>query len=117
MAARAMKFRHDVAGDRVHVWLEGDLDGSNCNCLRAFWDCHIPEDASQVDVDMLEVDAIDGESIAHLVGIVRTHLASGAAIALRHAPQMLAHTLYKTGMLGNARLELIEPRSDEQHHT
>lgn len=109
-----MKFRHRISGSSAHVELAGDLDARECNCLQAFWDCHLPDDLATLDLDMAAVDSLDAESVAVLTTLVRNHLATGAEVTLHHPPQMLAHTLYKIGLLDHAGLTLIEPRTDEQ---
>jgi len=112
-----MKFRHRPTDAGMHVELAGDLASADCNCLQAFWDCHIGNDAAAVDIDMAALDEIDAESIAVLTTLVRTHLQTGAEVTIHRPPQMLAHTLYKIGLLDHAGLTLIDPRSDEQQAT
>jgi ABC-type transporter Mla MlaB component len=112
-----MKFRHTIDGHTVKVVMSGDLDSRECACLQAFWDCHIGENHAAVDIDLAAVDTIDAESIAVLTTLIRSQLALGTEVTLHRAPQMLAHTLYKIGLLDHSGLTLIEPRSDEQHAT
>jgi hypothetical protein len=59
-------------------------------------------------VDMLDLEILDGLAMAMVVGSVRRCL----PLRIRYAPQMLAHTLYKIGLLGSEGLELLEPRYD-----
>jgi len=106
-----MKFRHEIRGGVTRIELSGDLAG--CDCLRAFWDCHVDADAAAVEIEMSGVDEMDGPSVAVLSTAVRSHLATGAEVTITHAPQMLAHTLYKIGLLDHAGLTLIDPRNDE----
>ena len=58
----------------------------------------------------LDLDA--GEAVAAAVDGVRALLV-GRRLILVEAPQMLAHTLYKVGMLADPRLALERPREDE----
>ncbi len=58
----------------------------------------------------LELD--DGSAVAEAVNVLRALLAQ-AHVVVRNAPQMLAHTLYKTGMLRGERLALETPRQEE----
>jgi anti-anti-sigma factor len=109
-----VKFSHRIDGNTTRVGLAGELDGASCNCLQAFWTCHLDERAPRVEIDMTEVDGIDGESIAVLVGIIRGHVEAGSEVVVRAAPQMLAHTLYKAGLLKQPGLRLESPRADEQ---
>jgi ABC-type transporter Mla MlaB component len=104
-------------GHAGRVELAGDLHAADCNCLRSFWDCHVASDATAVEIDMAEVDSLDGPTVAVLTDIVRGHLDAGAEVTVVEAPQMLAHTFYKIGLLDHAALTLIDPRSDEQHYT
>lgn len=110
-----MKIHHEERDDGVRVWVSGDLDSSQCNCLRAFWDCHIDEAATRVDIELADLDSLDGESVAVMVDIVRDHLTRGASVIVHHAPQMLAHTFYKIGLLAESRFQLIDPRVEEPY--
>jgi anti-anti-sigma factor len=112
-----MKFRHQTRGDTLYVELAGDLVSADCNCLRSFWECHVGDDLPAIEIDMTAVDSMDSESVAVLTELVRDHVATGAEVTLHQAPQMLAHTLYKIGLLDHAGLTLVDPRSDEQHAT
>lgn len=112
---RGMKVHHEEYDGGVRVWVSGDLDSSQCNCLRAFWDCHIDEAAARVDIDLTELDSLDGESVAVMVDIVRGHLSRGADVSVHLAPQMLAHTFYKIGLLTDSRFQLIDPREEEPY--
>jgi len=64
----------------------------------------------QLDLNELELD--DGSAVAEAVNAIRD-LLKLAPVLVSHAPQMLAHTLYKVGMLEGGRLTLHEPRADE----
>lgn len=110
-----MKIRHQQDGGAVRIWVSGDLDSGQCDCLQAFWNCHIDETAAQVDIELADLDCLDGQSISALVEIVRQHLSAGAAVTVHHAPQMLAHTFYKIGLISNPRFELIAPRQEEPY--
>jgi hypothetical protein len=61
-------------------------------------------------LDLLDLDLEDGVSVAETVNALRILLAHHGTMTLLHAPQMLAHTLYKIGMLQDGRLVLIRPR-------
>jgi len=63
-----------------------------------------------LELDELELD--DGSAVAEAVNALRRLLEHGKVV-LHHAPQMLAHTLYKTGMLEGERLRLEAPRVEE----
>lgn len=91
----------------LHV--EGEVHAHEAAALR---DALIarPGDATW---ELLELDLEDGVAVAELVNAVDALRARGARVELRHAPQMLAHTLYKVGRLGDPGLVLVAPRADE----
>jgi len=60
-----------------------------------------------------ELDLEDGVSVARTISALRLAAAGRSSVTLRNAPQMLAHTLYKVGMLDT--FTLIDPRHDEGH--
>jgi hypothetical protein len=55
----------------------------------------------------------DGISVTHMVDAVRLLLKSYEQVRLIRSPQMLAHSLYRVGMLQGGGLELVEPREEE----
>ena len=72
-------------------------------------------------LDLDDVDVDDGPELARMVSDLRrqaTELrARGDVLVLRHCPQMLAHTLYKAGVLerGELELELDTVRNEEPY--
>ena len=112
LTGQPMKLLHDVHGDRVDVRIAGDLETDSCTCLENFWELRVAEHAV-IDVELSETDVVDGRGVAVFTTLVRDSLREGRHITLRHAPQMVAHTLYKVGALDDARLTLIEPREEE----
>ncbi len=61
-----------------------------------------------------EADLADGAAVARMVDAVRLLLARFGRVRLVRSPQVLAHTIYRAGMLRpGSRLELIEPREEE----
>ncbi len=109
-----MKITHEIAGGAARVEIRGELEAGRCDCLRAYWSKHLAGELATVDVRLAEVDGVDGESVATLVDLIRGHLGAAAEVTLHDPPQMLAHTLYKIGLLDHAALTLVNPRSDEQ---
>ena len=105
-----MKLRHDVDGEVVRVRIEGELDATSCTCLENFWTLQVERHAV-IDVDLAEADAGDGRGVAVLAALVRDSVRDGRRVVLRHAPQMLAHTLYKVGLAG----VLVDPREEEPY--
>lgn len=111
-----MKLSSDVRSDGVvHVVVRGELEVASCACLRNFWELRVaPHDV--VDVDLREAETGDGQGVATLASLVEDSLRAGARVTLRHAPQMVAHTLYKTGRLRDgSALELVAPREEEPY--
>ncbi len=66
-----------------------------------------------IRLEFEELDLLDGAAVAEAVNAIREILETGRSLEIHHAPQMLAHTLYKTGMLADGRILLIEPVEEE----
>lgn len=64
---------------------------------------------SEQSLHLLDFDIVDGVAMARMISTLRTML----PLKIFFAPQMLAHTLYKIGMLSRASVVLINPRYDE----
>lgn len=65
----------------------------------------------ELDLDELELDT--GVELARWVDELRARVREHGRIRVRACPQMLAHTLYKAGLLRDGRIELIEVREEE----
>ncbi|MEZ4449355.1 MAG: hypothetical protein R3B09_07745 [Nannocystaceae bacterium] len=64
------------------------------------------------------LDDVDGDAPAELLALVdalRAHGAGGSRVIVRACPQMLAHTLYKAGLLDAGWLELASVRDEEPY--
>jgi len=68
---------------------------------------------SYVDLNELEIE--DGVAAATAVNAVRLLCQRVEVLALAYAPQVLAHNLYRTGMLIEGGIELIAPREEEAY--
>lgn len=66
-----------------------------------------------VQLELVDLELLDGVSVAEAVNAVRALARRRGPVLLRHAPQMLAHTLYKRGLLLQESLTLEDPRHDE----
>ena len=109
-----MKITHQRDGGRLVVRIRGDIDSSQCDCLTHFWDRHVDAGVMELAADLCELDSIDGLGIAALSGLLRRTVSGGADVTVRGAPQTLAHTLYKIGLLRPPRgVRLIDPRDEE----
>ena len=112
----AMKISHAIDGDRITVRIREEIDGSACDCLEHFWDRFVSDPFSEVRVEMGGVDAIDSQGVAQMVTLLRRNLAEGACLVLDAPPQVLAHTLYKVGLLEpGQRVALLNARSEEPY--
>lgn len=65
-----------------------------------------------INLDFEDLELDDGSAVAEAVNALRA-LLEQAPVVVHNAPQMLAHTLYKTGMLRGQRLALETPREEE----
>lgn len=70
-------------------------------------------EAHVLDLGELEVD--DGPELARLVTRLRALVHEHGAVELHACPQLLAHTLYKAGMLRTGRIRLISVRDEEPY--
>lgn len=63
---------------------------------------------------MEEAELTDGPSVTRMVEAARLLLKRHDRLCIVRAPQMLAHSIYRLGMLeGDSGIELIEPREEE----
>lgn len=69
-------------------------------------------DLGEVDLD-LERDA--GLAVARWVDDLRALAREHGLIRVLACPQMLAHTLYKAGLLRDGRIELVDVREEEPY--
>lgn len=89
------------------LYVEGDITDP---IAADFRDALIDAGEQSSDLNLLDLDLEDGVAVVETVNAVRALLSQHNALTLRHAPQMLAHTLYKIGLLEDGRLLLIAPR-------
>ena len=112
-----MKLKHELDNRCLKVILRGDIEGARCACLEHFWDRHVDRDGyDQVVFDMNEVESIDAIGIAKMVTLLRRLFKRPVSLTLDSAPQVLAHTLYKTALLEDPkRLNLINEITEEPY--
>jgi len=65
-------------------------------------------------LDLAELELDSGGAVAAKVDELRA-LAAGGRVVLRNCPQMLAHTLYKAGLLRRGDLVLESSRDEEPY--
>jgi anti-anti-sigma regulatory factor len=97
------------------ITVGGNVDAGSAEAFAAAIEHDVPalsfgDRPIQIDLDNLELD--DGSAVVEAVNALRGLMRLGAVV-LHHAPQMLAHTLYKTGMLEDDRIRLVTPRVEE----
>jgi anti-anti-sigma regulatory factor len=64
-------------------------------------------------IDLRDVETEDGPGLARLVTSLRRRAEQGPPLVLVQCPQMLAHTLYKAGVLGAGRIRIESVREEE----
>ena len=103
---------HIVREEGTTYILEGGVDSAgSARVLEALQ--NEPGRTGVAEFLMEDAELTDGASVARMVDAVRFLLSRFDRVRLIRSPQMLAHTLYKVGMLQGADLELVEPREEE----
>lgn len=72
-------------------------------------------DPPPFELDLHELEFDRGVELTHWVDTIREHLRVHGRVRIHGCPQMLAHTLYKVGMLTDPRLELVDTREEEPY--
>ena len=101
--------------DSTRILVEGHIDASSASAFSLAVQQDVAVLAAGLNpivLDLHDLELSDGSAVAEAVNAMRALLAR-APLVIRHAPQMLAHTLYKTGLLRNGRLTLESPREEE----
>lgn len=99
-------------GGRLRLTLAGALRGAEA--LAGWPPAEALGGLERVELELGELEAEDGAAVASLVDLVRRLSAAALRVELRCAPQMLAHTLYKAGLLRDGRVRLAGEREPEQ---
>lgn len=102
-----------LIGTKAWVVVKGDLDLPVLRALVARL-AELPEGAIQeMEVDLSDCDADGAMPLLEAINLVRGWLRQGVAVTLHGAPQLLAHDLYRVGLLlPGSRLHLDEPRNE-----
>ena len=66
----------------------------------------------EIVFELQDVEIITGEAMADCITWLRELLLRHQRVVLHKAPQMLAHTLYKTNILQAGKIIVIDPRYD-----
>ena len=71
----------------------------------------------EIDLAAVEIegDVGGGLVVARWVDELRARVREHGRVRVHGCPQMLAHTLYKVGMLRDGTLELIDTREEEPY--
>lgn len=89
----------------------GDLNSVNGAVLEQWL-----QSLSAISVlDLAEFDIEDGVAATHAVNAVRLLCSRVPMLQIVAAPQVLAHNLYRTGLLAEGVIELKEMREDEAY--
>lgn len=77
----------------------------------------MPRDPLQIDLTDLDLDheRDAGLAVARWVDELRARAREHGCIRVLACPQMLAHTLYKAGLLRDGRIELVDVREEEPY--
>lgn len=90
--------------------LSGELQRDNAAKLLARLDGMGVIDRLMLD----DFDIADGVAATQAVNMVR-HLLASHSLSIYGAPQVLAHNLYRTGLLREGRITLLAMREDEPY--
>lgn len=91
--------------------LSGDLDRHN-GVVLLHWLEALPVISR---LDLAELDIVDGVAATHAVNAVRMLHSRASFLCIEHAPQVLAHNLYRTGLLMDDGIVLEAMREDEAY--
>lgn len=67
------------------------------------------------ELNLAELDIEDGVAATHAVNTIRLLCLRVPQLRLVASPQLLAHTLYRTGMLAAGGIELVAMREEEPY--
>lgn len=100
---------------RVHgaLVVDGPVDGAEAPALGEAMLREAASISGPLQLDLRELEPLDGVAVAELVTALRALLARHGRLELIAAPQMLAHTLYRVGLLEDGRLVVREVVSEE----
>lgn len=97
--------------DDGQLRLSGDLTRSNSTELLQW----LPSIPPVTCLELAEFDIDDGVAATQAVNALRLLCAQVPVLRIDSAPQVLAHNLYRTGLLAQGNIELIDMREDEAY--
>jgi hypothetical protein len=68
-----------------------------------------------VSLDLVDEEADDPIALANRIDELRVLVEAGCVVELQSCPQMLAHTLYKAGLLQGGRIVIRSMRAEEPY--
>ena len=109
-----MKFSAEQAEPGIRVTMSGELEVTSCTGLTHFWERRV-DGHDRIDIELADVDTGDAHAMATFTALVQATLRGGSHIVLRHPPQVLAHNLYRIGLLDSPRMTLVDVRDEEPY--
>ena len=106
-----------IRQDESHlIYLEGELSEQNAAEFdEAFRRLSVSPNGTTT-LNMASLDITDGVSVATVLNAIRNLLERTEKVIIIAAPQMLAHNLYRVGMLAaDSRIELVDMREEEPY--
>ncbi len=108
--------RYDIEWDGERLVVEGTVpSGSGAAFANALLQAGrgVVVAWGSLEIDLLDLELQTGVTVAETVNAIRALTEWHNEIRLHSAPQMLAHTLYKAGLLEEGDIQLVDPREDE----
>lgn len=99
--------------DSIHLC--GELDASGVRTLDGELKTLFGGAKQDCVLDLEALELLDVQAVIGMVELVRWLELNTNQLTLMHAPQTLAHTLYRLGALERNGLRLIEPRQEEPY--
>lgn len=97
--------------EKFHGHLTGDIDVQWVASLSLQVTPHLP--GAEFRFEMGDVDVEDALGVLEFINLIRLILSTGTRLILVEAPHILAHDLYRIGLLRrDSLLELIDPREE-----
>jgi hypothetical protein len=75
----------------------------------------VSDSSDVVRLDLADEDADDPLALANRIDELRVLVEAGCTVELANCPQMLAHTLYKAGLLRGGRIVVATMRAEEPY--
>lgn len=96
--------------------VSGDLASDNAAAFEASLSAAVQAQSESLRLDLADLHIDDGLAVVFAVNALRKLRTRSRRLILVHAPQILAHNLYRVGMLeGEGAIELVDMREDEPY--